>query len=351
LVRQGLIRIGIVGSNYGSAVLLPAFRLDSRCRIVAIAGSRMERTADIAREAGIPNPCADWEAVVDHDDVDAVVIATPPDLQPAVAAAALKSGKPVFLEKPMAADLTGAEMLLQYANTAPSMVDFGFSEILAWKKAKAMLDAGAIGSLRQVNVSWLVENAATRLRLKHWKNESGSGGGALGNLASHSLHYLEWFGGPITGLSARLSGLPDDPEFQVNVSLAAAYKSGAAIHFSLSCAAFAGSGHRIEFHGDEGTLVLNNSTIDYMRGFTLVHARRPDATLVPVAIDADPVDQQFPQDGRIAPVSRLAGRFLDAIEAGSQPKPGLREGHRVHNSRGPGHRSGPNRAIIQRRMH
>ena len=97
----------------------------------------------------------------------------------------------------------------------------------------------------------------------------------------------------------------------------------------MSCAAFAGSGHRFEFHGNDGTLVLANATVDYMRGFTLHHARRPDAALMPVAVDADPLDGQFPGDGRIAPVSRLASRFLDAIENKTPASPGFAEGYRV----------------------
>ena len=89
----------------------------------------------------------------------------------------------------------------------------------------------------------------------------------------------------------------------------------------MSCAAFAGSGHRLEFYGDDGALVLANPTTDYMRGFTLSHTRRPDGAFVTVAAEADPLDSLFPGDGRIAPVSRLASRFLDAIEQRKPPRP------------------------------
>ena len=42
----------------------------------------------------------------------------------------------------------------------------------------------------------------------------------------------------------------------------------------------------------------------------------------------DPADAQYP-DGRIAPVSRLAKKFFDAIESGGTPAPGFAEGYRV----------------------
>ena len=44
----------------------------------------------------------------------------------------------------------------------------------------------------------------------------------------------------------------------------------------MSCASYLGSGHRLEFYGEDGTLTLVNETADYMRGFRLQPAaRRP----------------------------------------------------------------------------
>ena len=93
----------------------------------------------------------------------------------------------------------------------------------------------------------------------------------------------------------------------------------------MSSAAYLGAGHRIEFSGEDGTLVLVNSTADYMRGFELHFARRPAQALECIAIE--PPDTQ--PDGRIGPVSRLAARFLDAIDTGKPAKPDIRDGYRV----------------------
>jgi predicted dehydrogenase len=309
-------------------VLLPAFRLDPRCQVVALAGSQAARTAELAKQSNIDAAFGHWEPLIESAFVDAVVIATPPQLQPEIAVAALGHGKPVFAEKPMAGDLTGAQSMLRHAGKIPTMLDFGFTELPAWRTAKQMLDGGTIGGLRHLTVNWQVENAATRLRQRSWKTNLEAGGGALGNLASHSLHYLEWFCGPLSGLSARLSGLPDDPDFQTTVTINLAFASGAAGSFALSCAANPGSGHRLEFYGDDGALVLANATDDYMRGFDLSHARR-GAAPSSVAIDDDPVDRRFPGEGRVAPVSRLASRFLDAIEQKKITSPGFAEGYRV----------------------
>jgi predicted dehydrogenase len=324
-----VIRIGIVGCNYGRLVHLPAFRLDPRCEVIALAGSDAARTAELAQEANIPLAFGNWEDLVAHPDVDAVAIAAPPTLQPAIALRALEMGKPVFAEKPMAATFADADAMAQAASTSgvATMVDFNFSAIPVWRKAKELLAQNAIGRLRHVTVNWHVENYGTRMRIKNWKARGDDGGGALGNFVSHSFYYLEWLCGPIAGLSAQLSGLPDDPAMETNAAINLRFQSGAVGSLVMSCASWLGSGHRLEFYGEDGTMTLINATPDYMRGFELRVGRRPATTLTPIAVD-DPLDSGFP-DGRIAPVARLVAAFLDAITEGRTAIPGFAEGLRV----------------------
>jgi predicted dehydrogenase len=97
----------------------------------------------------------------------------------------------------------------------------------------------------------------------------------------------------------------------------------------MSCASYLGSGHRLEFYGEEGMLVLANSTADYIRGFRIAHARRPATAPMEIEVDDDPLDQKFPNESRIAPVSRLAKKFLDAIEQRRIASPNFADGYRV----------------------
>jgi predicted dehydrogenase len=324
-----VIRLGIVGINYGRTVQLPAFRADPRCQVVALAGRNAARTAEVAREAGVAKGYGDWRALVEDADVQAVAIATLPSLQAQVALRALALGKPVFAEKPMASDLASARAMLREARLRglPTMIDFNFHQIMSWQRAKAMLEANAIGPLRHVTVHWHVESRALQLRMRSWKTVGDDGGGVLGNFISHCFHYLEWFCGPIAGLSARVSGLPHDSDLETTVAMAITFQAGPLCSLSMSCASYLGSGHRIEFFGEDGTLVLHNPGADYMRGFELFHAKRPAAALERIAV-SDPIDAQYP-DGRIAPVSRLAKQWFDAIEHGGTPVPGFAEGYRV----------------------
>jgi predicted dehydrogenase len=324
-----VIRLGIVGTNYGRSVQLPALRADARCEVVALAGSDAKRTAELARAAGVPKGYGDWRALVEDKDVQAVAIATMPALQAQIALAALALGKPVFAEKPMASTLADARAMLRAAKSAgkPAMIDFNFHQVPSWQRAKHLLDDGAIGRLRHLALHWQVENRSIQLRMRNWKTLTDDGGGVLGNFISHCFHYLEWFCGPVARLSARLAGLPGDESLQTTAAMALEFERGPLASLAMSCASYLGSGHRLEFYGEDGTLVLSNATTDYMRGFELFHARRPADTITRIAVE-DPDDARYP-DGRIAPVSRLAKKFFDAIESGGQAQPDFAAGYRV----------------------
>lgn len=322
-----MIRVGIVGTNYGVKVHLPAFRADPRCQVVALAGRDAARAGELARAAGVAKGYGDWRALVEDPDVQAVAAATQPSVQAQIAIRALELGKPVFIEKPMADTPAAARAMLRQAKRSglPTMIDFNFSQIMAWLRAKDMLDAGAVGALRHVAVHWHVENRHVQARMRNWQ-ASGDDAGVLGSFVSHCFHYLEWFCGPIARLSARLSSFYGD-ELHTTAALAVEFSDRTMAILSVSCASYLGSGHRLEFYGEDGTLVLHNPGADYMRGFDLFYAKRPAAALERIAV-ADPDDAPFP-DGRIAPVSRLARKFFDAIENGGTPAPGFAEGYRV----------------------
>ena len=329
IVEGHLLKLGVVGLGYGADVLVPAFRSDPRVEVVAIAGRVAARVQAVARELGIGQAYSDWRVMVDRDVIDAVTVAVPPWAQREICEFAFLHDVHVFAEKPLASTLADAEEMARSANrsSCANVVDFNFREIAAFREAEEKLRAGAIGSMRHIAVTWQVESHSNRARLLNWKSDKNAGGGALFNFVSHSLNYLEGFAGKIVGLSARLAGLPGDPRPNDSfVSMAFAFANGAAGSLVMSAAAFRGSGHRIDIHGEDGTIVLVNDTPDYMRGFRLLLARRPSnlEEVGTVASEADAWD-----DGRVLPVSRLARRFINWTEGGTRVVSDFAAGLRV----------------------
>lgn len=321
------IRVGIVGCGFGCAVQIPALRRDPRVEIRAIAARRRSSAQAVSQRLGIALAFEGWEELVASPEVDAVVIATSPRIQSAAARAAIEQGKPVLAEKPLAAELNDAAVITQAAERAgvPAMVDFNFPELQAFRRTQEIAREG-IGKLRHIMVQWNVESRVNAGRSEHWKMSRDEGGGTLFNFVSHSLHYLEWFAGPITHIQAMLAKMPGDGRSgDAFAALALQFAGGAAGSISMAASSYEGLGHRIELYGDDGTVVLENATPQYMRGFTVRCARRP-GKLAGVELTEEPDSDP---DSRIAPTASIDRRFIDWIVDGTTARPNFRDGLRV----------------------
>lgn len=323
-----MIRIGVVGLGFGERVHVPALRRTGRFEVAAVACRTAAKAKAAAERLGVERAYGRWSDLVKDPTLRAVSIATPPLEQVRIARRALASGKAVLLEKPVSLTARQADDLERDAAAAGAavMVDFEFCEIDVWQEAKRLLDEGRIGRLRQVTVTWHLETYASRQRLDTWKLRTAEGGGALYQFAPHVLHYLEWFGGPLGSLQARSAGASDDL-LDSCVRLTADYLSGAAASVSILTDAPGGSGHRIELTGSEGSLLLENTSVDPIRGFRLREAVRGQEERWSGA--GWPGTDESDQDGRIQAVSRLAGRFADWVENGRRATPSLAEGARA----------------------
>ncbi len=327
---MGKIRVGVVGVGFGQAVHVPAFRMDTRCEVTAICASSLERANEVADRLAIGKAFGNWREMVRSPDIDAVSIAAPPSIQADIALAALSARKAVFCEKPLAASKhTALEMVMNAERSGlPNMVDFEFAEIEEWRKAKTILDSGGIGALRHLAVSWNVETYTNRMGLESWKTRPEEGGGTLNAFVSHVFYYVERFAGPITRLCAGLFRAPGDQRTGDTFdAVSLELESGIGASISVSTHAFLGNGHRIELYGDEGTLVLENSTPDYVKGFRLLHGTRATGRFDEVSSSG--LSGTAKSDGRIEAVARLVGRFLDWIETGVPATPRFHDGLRV----------------------
>jgi predicted dehydrogenase len=317
--------IGIIGLGFGSQVHVPAFRHDPRCRVTAIAGRHLEKAAFVAHRLSIATSYGDWRQIMDDRDIDAVSIAVPPSEQPTIAKAALEAGKHVFCEKPLASHVAEAARLFEAA-TARRLVhamDFIFPELPLWGKARALIRGNELGEIRHAVLDWRVETYAARTKARLWKNDPRQGGGVLNNFVSHVVRNVEWLFGEIEAVSATVRGTRSRAETSVQATLD--MEAGFPVFLSVASDAFLGHGHRLTVHGEEGTMILENRSADYASGFELSVGTRTTGSLQCIARD----EPQPGVDGRVAPVARLASRFLDSILNGVAMSPNFADGLRT----------------------
>ena len=320
-----IVTIGIVGAGFGQQVQAPAFRGLPGCEVRTICARRLEAAEKAARALGIPQATDDWRELVVDPDLDALALAVPPSLQAEIALAAAQAGKHLFCEKPLALNVSQAQAILGAARQTKIVhaMDFIFPEIGAWRKAQELLRSSAVGRIRHVALTWRVETYAYRAQADSWKTRAASGGGTLNNFASHTFYYLEWLLGRIEKVFARLT--PHAAEVEARVDACLEFAAGFSGTVSVAADAFLGPGHRLEVYGDSGTLVLENATADYARGFTVSLGTRAAPRLT--VLEATDKDSQA--DGRVYPVSRIAGRFIEAIRSGGSALPSLEHAVRV----------------------
>jgi len=185
-----------------------------------------------------------------------------------------------------------------------------------------LLAAGTIGALQHFSYAWRIETHASRLNLDTWKTRSQDGGGALGNFVSHVFHNLEWLLGPIVALDGFT--LPGVLRAGRAVDGFVRLEDGVTGTVSVSTDAFLGCGHVVELFGERGTARLRNAGTDYVSGFELSVGTRQSGVLVPLTTAA-----AASGDGRLAAVTPLVRRFVDAVSGGPAMTPNLAHGLRV----------------------
>ena len=152
------VRIGFVGAGGNTRLKhIPGFRALAGVELVAVANRSLASAEKVAREFGIGRAAADWRAVVEAPDVDAVCIGTWPNTHAELTIAALRAGKHVLCEARMARNTAEAGAMLAEASRRPELVTQIVPSPYTLRfdaKVKELLAAGVLGDLREVQATF-----------------------------------------------------------------------------------------------------------------------------------------------------------------------------------------------------
>lgn len=281
---------------------------------------------DTPRAKSYPN----YEDLLVHSGLDAVVIASPDHHHCPMLLASLKANKDVYLEKPLSKSLEESRRMIAAVRASSRIVQIGMQRrsAPAIMKAKQLVDDGALGRVSLVRPQWFwniakpldnsplpgpvdwprfLGNAYPRplepMRFRSWRYFHDYAGGNMTDQGTHLMDVVQWFMNASTprsavsqGFVAKMTGAEHPDVFSATFSY-----DGFLVNWTLDYGNAFQNGWSIAFHGDKGTLILDDA------GFRLF--REPwKKGAAPDIEEASPV-----------PVEAHIQNFLDCIRSRKEP--------------------------------
>jgi predicted dehydrogenase len=176
----------------------PAFNKVEGSSLVAVMRRDAQKLKDYANRHNVPHFFTDANELIQHPEVDAVYIATPPKYHEDYAIAAMKAGKPVYVEKPMALDLAACMRMDAFSKqTGVKMVIAHYRRALPlFLEVKRLVDTLAIGQITNVRIEMLKKAGGNFDPTQNWRLDPAvAGGGYFYDLAPHQLDLVFYFFG------------------------------------------------------------------------------------------------------------------------------------------------------------
>ena len=192
-LKVGVIGTGIIGKSHVRGYA----GMSDDVEIVAVADLDEAEAKRVAEEHDIPNAFADYEELLKMDEIDSVDVCLPNFLHAPVTIAALKAGKNVYCEKPMARNAEEAQSMYDVAKKTGKILAVQLATLFAptARAAKQIVDDGVLGKVYYVKTSHYrrrgrvyVDGYAT----PHFVQKDKSGGGALADMAVYHMALMVW---------------------------------------------------------------------------------------------------------------------------------------------------------------
>ena len=182
-VRMGIVGSGEMGRFYADSIV----KYNEGVKLVGVTGGT--RAPKLAADYGV-EPVSDFHTILDRDDIDALVIATPHQVHAEQVIAAAEHGKHVLLEKPMAPSVPDCDAMIDACKKAKVTLAM-IKSLRYWgimARAKELIDQGRIGEVRMLQQTSLYNEGEPT---KPWSMEP-EAGGALLDRGCHIFDMLHW---------------------------------------------------------------------------------------------------------------------------------------------------------------
>ena len=263
-VRWGFIGCGEVTEKKSG----PAFNMIKGSKVVAVMSRDKEKVQSYATRHQIPKWYTDAQELIGDEDVNAIYIATPPSSHATFAIMAMKAGKPVYIEKPMAASYEDCARINRISQETgiPCFVAYYRRYLPYFQKVRQLVEEGEIGNVINVQIRFAqpprnLDYNSTNLP---WRVQPDiAGGGYFYDLAPHQLDLLQEMFGCILEAEGYKSNRGGLYEAEDTISACFKFESGLPGSGSWCFVAHESAKEdRIEIIGDKGMICFSVFTYD-----------------------------------------------------------------------------------------
>lgn len=265
------VRWGIIGCGDVTEVKSgPGFSRAPRSALVSVMRRDRAKAADYAARHGVPRWTDDAEALIADPEVTAVYVATPPSTHADYTIRALRAGKDVLVEKPMAMSVGECDAMAAAARASGRKLCIAYYRraLPRFERLRRIVQEGEIGVPRAIEVRHF--RPADELPGQGWKIDPAVGGGGI--FADTQTHTLDWltyvFGPPVAvhGLAKRQAA-----RYPAEDLVAFLIDFGDLPAVGLCAYATAQHDESLTVHGSEGRVrmgAFRRSPIELVRGNT-----------------------------------------------------------------------------------
>ncbi|MCI6292020.1 MAG: Gfo/Idh/MocA family oxidoreductase [Eubacteriales bacterium] len=197
-IKIGIIGWGFMGRTHAHALrAMPLFYPGAgfRAEIAGICSRRLEKAREAAEELNVPYYTDDYRQLLAREEIDAVSVCTPNALHEEIALAALKAGKHLYIDKPLADTAQGARRIADQAEKSGVFTRMVFNNryLPVTLRARELVDQGRIGRVLSFEGRYLHSGSIDPNKPIGWKQTLQ--GGVLLDLGSHVLDLITWLCG------------------------------------------------------------------------------------------------------------------------------------------------------------
>ncbi|MEN8192205.1 MAG: Gfo/Idh/MocA family oxidoreductase [Bacteroidota bacterium] len=291
------VKWGILGCGDVTEVKSgPAFNLVDNSELIAVMRRNGSLAEDYAKRHNVSKWYDDADSLINDPDINAVYVATPPSSHKEYTIAAANAGKPVYVEKPMAMSYHEAKEMIEACvhYKVKLFIAYYRRALPRFLKVKSLLNDGAIGDIRFVNVRYYETPREDDIDGNlHWHTDpSIAGCGYFCDLGSHIIDLIQFLLGDIVEASGHESN--QNKIYQTEDIVSGEFLFDTGIH-GVGVWAFNASENKdeVEIMGSKGKITYstfaNNPVVLYRNGtiekFNIPHPKHIQQYLIETIVN------------------------------------------------------------------